>query len=158
MNIYSPSQEDLYIFESLKYTTVDETVLEPIVTVWPKGEYHPMWGVKRPELSARNRLLKGTKWSKEIPHFNIGKKHSEETKAKMRESSKNRPKESIETRLKRSEAAKKKMSDPAHKALIANKRKIPVILNGIQYESIKEAKEKLGLHYRKIKALLEACQ
>lgn len=158
MNIYSPSQEDLTLFKSLKTVTIDESTLEPAITIWPKGEMHPMWGVKRPDLSARNSLLKGTKWNKDIPHFNLGKRASEETKKKMSEACKHRPPESEQTRKKRSDSAKRLMSDPDHKALIANKRKTPVSINGVFYDSIKEAKEKLGLSYRQVKALLEASQ
>jgi len=158
MNIYSPSLEALELFESIKFTIVDVATLEPVMTIWPRGEYHPMWGVKRPDLSARNSLLKGTKWDKSVPHFNLGRKLSEETKKKMSEARSLRRPESQETSKKRSESAKRNMSNPEHKALIANKRKRKITINGVNYESVKEAKEKLGLHYRKIKALLEACQ
>lgn len=157
MNIYSPSQEDMRVFESLKRVIIDESILEPAITIWPKGELHPMWGTKRPDLSARNSLLKGSKWNKDIPHFNLGKKASEETKKKMSEARKLK-KISEETKKKMSESAKIRMSDPAHKALIASKRKIKVTIDGIEYESIKQAKETLCLTYRQVRALLEASQ
>jgi hypothetical protein len=113
MYIYYVPNEDP-VFESLKTLDFNEADLPPSVYV---KEMHPMYGVKRPDLSERNRLNSGSKHhsSKEgYIHNRLGSKVSEETKSKMRQSrlgkspgNKGKP-ASIETRKKLSESHKGK--------------------------------------------------
>lgn len=69
MNIYSLSPEDLELFETLKTTAVDESILEPLMLVGPSqsrpGEQNGMYGYK---------------WGDNHPRGMLGKTHSDETK------------------------------------------------------------------------------
>jgi hypothetical protein len=147
-------KDDIDIFDSLKTFQFDDSELNDIIRDWPRGELHPMWGVKQPHLTSYNISKKGIKWDKPYPHFNTGKTRSEETKQKMREKRANRV-FSKETKQKIRESALRIQNDPQHKELLAAKRRKPITIDGITYSSIKEAKEKLNLSYRKVKALHE---
>ena len=112
MYIYTPNEDP--VFESLKTFEFNEAELPPWQSSYVK-EMHPMYGVKRPDLSERNRLNSGDKHraSKEgYVHNRLGSTASDETRAKMRQSrlrkspgNKGKP-ASDETRNKLSEALK----------------------------------------------------
>ena len=148
-------EDDIHIFESLKTFQFDDSQLDDIIRDWPRGELHPMWGVKQPHLASYNKSRKGIKWNKPYAHFNTGKKRSKETKQKMRKKRANRT-FSEETKQKIRESALRIQNDPEHKEMLAAKRRKPITINGVTYSSIKEAKEKLNLSYRKVKALHES--
>jgi hypothetical protein len=83
MYIYTPNEDP--VFESLKTVHFNEADLPPWESSYVK-EMHPMYGVKRPDLSERNRLNSGDnhRASKEgYVHNRLGSTASDETRAKM---------------------------------------------------------------------------
>jgi hypothetical protein len=93
MYIYTLKPEDQEIFESLKTFQFDESDLPPWESNYVK-EMHPMYGIKRPDLSERNRLNSGNnhRASKEgYVHNRLGTTASDETRAKMRKSRLGKP-------------------------------------------------------------------
>lgn len=84
-----------------------------------------MKGKTRPDLSLINKNRKGTKmpegFSEKISILNTGKKHSDETKAKMAAKAKLWER-SEQTKLKMSESAKNKTFTPEHRAKMLESR------------------------------------
>lgn len=162
MNIYSPSQEALQLFESLKDIIVDESTLEPLFTKYTK-EMHPLYGTKMPEESRMQMIskLKGRKLYDVHPQLNktwdemYGKDKADEMRSALsKRSTARNVKESTREKIRKLKTGKKRPNLFSEESITkmkkarsgsGNPRAIKVIINGVEYGSKKEACEALGI-------------
>jgi|WetSurMetagenome_2_1015567.scaffolds.fasta_scaffold24707_4 hypothetical protein len=114
-------------------------------------------GCKGRPISEENKMkisqrFKGNK-------FWVGKKHTEETKAKISKTSKNR-KWSIEARKKQSRIQKGKKFSQIHKNKIAkaNFKQVIDLSTGFVWDSAKEAAQIYGINYNTLKSMLNGAK
>lgn len=171
MSIYSPSEEALALFESLKDICLDDYVLEPLLKEYSK-ESHPLFGSTVSEETKRLIVskLKGRKLYDTHPQLNrtwdemYGKQRADEMKHSLAErSSKRRVSESTKEKIRKSKIGKKRPNLFSQESIekmkkarsgSGNPRAIKVTINGIVYGSKKEAAESLGIKLSQIHKFL----
>lgn len=110
------------------------------------GELHPMYGKSRPDLSERNKANTGKKWDKDLPHFNVGRKHSKKSRRNMAESHIG-SKRSESTRAKMSEINKRVSNSPEEIERRSKLKSKPITVNGVTYINRKTAMKELNVSF-----------
>jgi TPP-dependent indolepyruvate ferredoxin oxidoreductase alpha subunit len=162
MNIYSPSPENFELFESLKTISLDNVILEPLLTKYTK-EMHPLYGTKMPEKSRLQMIskLKGRRLYDVHPQLNktwdemYGKDKADEMRNALSKRSTDRVvAESTKEKIRKLKTGKKRPNLFSEESInkmkkaragSGNPRAIKVIINGVEYGSKKEACEALGI-------------
>lgn len=171
MNIYSPSKEDLALFESLKDICLDDFILEPLLKQYTK-ESHPLFGTTVSEETKQLIVskLKGRKLYDIHPQLNktwdemYGKEKADEMRLKLSKRSSERVvSETTKEKIRKSKLGKKRPNLFSEESIAkmkkarsgsGNPRAIKVTINGITYGSKKEAAKALRIKLSQIHKFL----